>query len=189
MSNKNTLEKLREATAALHQRLEQQNPAQAILDHSIDLETYQSLLLQNYQAYEYLEARIATFLPQLKADKAERLKIDLEGLKLIPLSDPPMDISITSPAEAFGAAYVVEGSALGGMVIAKHLKQCGLLKELEPQHFFNGDKASLGTWKLYKQELSRKEFNQREEQELLAKARETFLFFESVFRNSYYTPV
>lgn len=184
MSNKNTLEKLREATAALHQRLEQQNPAQAILDHSMDLETYKSLLLQNYQAYEYLEARIATFLPQLKADKAERLKADLEGLKLVPPSDPPMNISITSPAEAFGAAYVVEGSALGGMVIAKHLKQCVLLKDLDSQLFFNGDKACLAAWDLYKKELASQEFGQAEEQDLLAKARETFLFFENVFQNS-----
>lgn len=183
MSN-TLLEKLRHTTAGLHDRIEKDNPAQAILDHSIDLETYKNLLLLNFQAYKHLEDRMASFLPQLKLDKAARLKTDLEVFKTTLPADPPTEVSIASRAEALGAAYVMEGSALGGMVIAKHLQQCEELGELPPQHFFNGDKGCLKDWNAFKEELARQELNPQQEEEVLAKARESFLFFESVYRQS-----
>lgn len=183
MSN-TLLEKLRATTAGLHDRIEKDNPAQAILDHSIDLETYKNLLLLNFQAYKHLEDRMASFLPQLKLDKAARLKSDLEAFKTTLPADPPTEVSIASRAEALGAAYVMEGSALGGMVIAKHLQQCEELGELPPQHFFNGDKGCLKDWNAFKEELARQELSPQQEEEVLAKARESFLFFESVYRQS-----
>lgn len=186
MNDNNLLKELRAATSALHERIEQQNLAQAILDHSMALETYKILLLLNYQAYLHLESRLINFLPQLKADKAARLKRDLEALEVVlpdPSANPSFELNINSGAEAFGAAYVVEGSALGGMLIARHLPQCEQLKELPPQHFFSGDKASLAAWNVFKQELANQDFKQAEVQALLAKAWETFLFFESVYQS------
>ena len=184
MSNNNLLENLREATGELHERLEQQNLARHIVDHSIDLETYKKLLLQNYQAYQHLEGQISEFLPELKGNKAPRLKTDLEALKIAlpaPVSDLQESLEINSLPEAYGAAYVVEGSALGGMVIAKHLPKCERLQGLEPQQFFSGDKSCLTKWSNFKGLLSQQDFNEAEEQELLGKAKETFLFFERVF--------
>jgi len=180
MSQNNLLLQLRETTAALHERIEQKNPAQAILDHSMDQEGYIQLLLQNYSAYRPLEQEIAAFLPFFQAGKAARLSRDLEALSVFPEPEE-YDFKIRTVAEAFGAAYVLEGSALGGMVIAKHLTQCEQLKDLEAQHFFNGDKSSLNSWNLYKQELARQDFNEIQKGELLAKARESFLFFERSF--------
>ena len=182
--NDTNLKKLRAATSVLHERIEQQNLAQYILDHSMDLNTYKLLLLLNYQAYMHLEVRISAFLPQLKTEKTSRLKRDLEALEVVPpepAAEPPVKINIKSRAEAFGAAYVVEGSALGGMLIAKHLPQCKQLKDLPPQHFFRGDRNDLETWKIFKQELACQNFDQAEEMALLAKAKESFLFFESIF--------
>lgn len=184
MSNKNLLEKLRAATGDLHERLEQQNLARHIVDHSIDRETYKKLLLQNYQAYQHLEGPISAFLPELKGNKAARLKTDLEALKMdlpAPVSDLQEPLEINSLPQAFGAAYVVEGSALGGMVIAKHLPKCEQLQGLQPQQFFSGDKGCLTTWSYFKEELAKQDLSEAEEQELLEKAKETFLFFERVF--------
>ena len=180
MNQNSLLQQLRETTAPLHEQIEQKNPAQAILEHSMDLATYKLLLQQNYAAYGPLEAQIAPFLPFYKADKAARLLRDLEALNAVPLLEAE-DFQIRSVAEAFGAAYVLEGSALGGMLIAKHLPQCEQLKGLPPQQFFSGDKASLHPWKLFQQELAAQVFEEAEIQALLAKARETFLFFERSF--------
>ncbi|HET8854362.1 MAG TPA: biliverdin-producing heme oxygenase [Salinimicrobium sp.] len=189
MENNDLLKKLRESTAALHKQIEKQNPAQALLNHSIDLESYKLLLLQNYQAYRHIEDQIAPFLPYLKADKAVRLKSDIEELEMVSpntytYSDSSLELSINSLAEAFGAAYVMEGSALGGMIIAKHLPHCEQLRGLKKQHFFNGDKSCLTTWNLFKQELARQNFDHKEVQALLEKAEETFLFFENSYREN-----
>lgn len=48
------------------------------------------------------------------------------------------------------------------------------------RHFFSLDKSCLKSWSFFKEELSRQDFNQTEEQELLEKDKETFLFFERV---------
>lgn len=188
INNHTVLEKLRLETTDLHQRLEDDNPAQAILNHSMDLDGYKSLLLQNYLAYKCMEDQIRPYLPQLSMDKTERLKTDLLGLGIAPdtyLSHDTPEFEIRTVAQAFGAAYVVEGSAMGGMVIAKHLKQCEALQELKQQHFFSGDKSSLTSWKHFKEELLRQEFDSGQKEELLAAAKEAYLVFEKFFQISY----
>ena len=182
------LEKLRQETDALHQRLEEDNPAQTILNHTMNLDGYKSLLLQNYLAYQCMEEQIKTFLPQLSMDKTQRLEADLTDLGISPEvhvqyhSNP---FKITSVAQAFGAAYVVEGSAMGGMVIAKHLRRCQALKDLKQQHFFNGDKSSLASWKFFQEELLSQDFDSQQEKELLEAAKDAFLVFEKFFQVSY----
>jgi len=188
INNHTVLEKLRLETAALHQRLEDDNPAQAILNHSMDLDGYKTLLLQNYLAYRCMEGQIKRHLPQLSMDKTERLEADLRDLGIAPdayLSSDTPDFEIQSVAQAYGAAYVVEGSAMGGMVIAKHLRKCEALQDLKKQHFFSGDKSSLTSWKHFKEELQRQEFDPRQKEELLAAAKEAFLVFEKFFQVSY----
>lgn len=182
------LEKLRQETAALHERLEDDNPAQAILNHTMDMDGYKSLLLQNYLAYRYMEGQIKMHLPQLSMDKTQRLEADLLDLGVSPdgyLSNDTPEFEIQSEAQAFGAAYVVEGSAMGGMVIAKHLRKCEALQDLKQQHFFNGDKSSLTSWKHFKEELEARTFDPQQEEELLAAAKEAFLVFEKFFQVSY----
>lgn len=188
INSHSVLEKLRAETAALHQRLEEDNPAQAILNHTMDLDGYKSLLLQNYLAYSCMEDQIKRHLPQLSMDKTQRLAADLQDLGVSPdayQSDDTPEFEIHSPAQALGAAYVVEGSAMGGMVIAKHLRKCGALQDLKQQHFFNGDKSSLTSWKHFREELQAREFDPQQEEEVLAAAKEAFLVFEKFFQVSY----
>ena len=49
------LQTLREQTATLHKEIEKDNTAGLIMDHSITLEEYKLLLLQNYLAYKIVE--------------------------------------------------------------------------------------------------------------------------------------
>ena len=76
------MNKLREATASLHEQIEKENLARHILDHSISLEDYKLLLLQNYIAYAVTEKAIAAHLVGYKGAKHLQLEKDLLELQV-----------------------------------------------------------------------------------------------------------
>jgi heme oxygenase len=180
------IEKLKEETRELHEQIEDKNLAQKIMNHSIDLTTYKLLLLQNYLAYRETEIEIQKYLPHYEGKKHQQLKQDLQQLGLT--SEIPSKNGIFechSKAEALGAAYVVEGSALGGMVLAKNLQKCAALDEIRHHYFFNGDKNNMLAWKEFKEELEKYPFTPSEEKMAVEKAKDTFRFFESILSRDY----
>ena len=178
------LNKLREETAELHQQLEKDNLANKIMDQSIKLEEYRTLLFQNFIAYESAEAEIFKFLPDYSSDKTERLRQDLKG---IGVRNPgcPIAFCCTSEAEAIGAAYVIEGSAMGGMLIGKELKKCEFFDQIPEQLFFNGKRDSVKGWNEYLKFLRSREFSENEINAAALKAKETFLLFSKAFKVDY----
>lgn len=178
------IERLKAETKELHEQVEQENLAKFIMDHSIERETYVALLIQNYLAYRQTEKEIAKFLPELKLKKHLLLEQDLLNLEVDPAELPRVEeFECAIRAEALGAAYVVEGSALGGMLLGRHLKSCKKLDVPGPQ-FFNGDKANLKDWQHFKEVLLSHHFSEKEEQQAINKARETFKFFGNIFRKN-----
>lgn len=176
------IEKFREATGELHKEIEEENLARFIMDHSIDLDTYTLLLLQNYRAYKKTETEILKFVPEYAASKNLQLERDLKNLN-VAVTETYFDFNCNSKAEAFGAAYVVEGSALGGMILAKNLSKCPKLEGIGKQHFFSGEKDNLKSWKDFKEKLSIQNFSEVEQEQATEKAKETFKFFGRVFRD------
>jgi heme oxygenase len=174
-------EKFKEATKDLHQQVEEENLARFIMDHSIDLETYKLLLLQNFLAYQHTEEAIAPFISGFEGTKHEQLQKDLDELQISVVA-LEAGFSCSNRAEAFGAAYVVEGSALGGMVLARNISKCSGLSSVEKHHFFNGDKDNLKSWNNFKNQLSNQDFSEEEQVQAIEKAKETFRFFREVFR-------
>lgn len=176
------IQRLKEETRSLHEQIEEQNLAKQIMDHSIEVETYKLLLLQNYIAYRETETEIQKFLPVYAGKKHLQLKQDLEQLN-VPTEIPVENVIFEchSTAEALGTAYVVEGSALGGLLLARNIEKCNSLAAIERHHFFNGEKANLQDWKLFKEALESYEFSEIEEEEAIEKAKDTFRFFEHVF--------
>lgn len=176
------IQRLKEETRELHEQVEEQNLAKQIMDHSIDPETYKLLLLQNFIAYRATENAIIKFIDGYSGKKHKQLKQDLEQLE-VPTDRTFEDahFECRSKAEALGTAYVVEGSALGGMLLARNLKKCRLLSSVEKHHFFNGDKDNLQDWKAFKNELEQYPFSEAEKEAAIEKARDTFRFFQSVF--------
>lgn len=174
-------ERFKKATKELHEQVEKENLARFIMDHSIDMETYRLLLLQNYLAYKKTETAIGTYIKGYEGTKHQQLSKDLENLDVTEVSIDP-HFSCNSLAEAFGAAYVVEGSALGGMVLAKNIPQCSGLSSVETHYFFNGDRDNLKAWKDFKNELSKQDFSEKEQLEATEKAKDTFRFFREIFR-------
>lgn len=180
------IQRLKEETRELHEQVEAQNLAKQIMDHSIDLETYKLLLLQNFIAYQATETAIKQFLTGYSGKKHTQLQQDLEQLEVSVEVPSKNDIfECNSKAEALGAAYVVEGSALGGMLLAKNLQKCRQLASVNQHHFFNGDKENLKDWTSFKTILEQYEFSKAEENIALEKAKQTFRFFQTIFNRKY----
>lgn len=176
------INKLREETQDLHEEIEQYSLAKQILEHNIDLHTYKLLLWQNYIAYAATETQVEPFL-NFSSKKHLQLKKDLFQLGMKPKIPSKIPLfECHNEAEAYGAAYVIEGSALGGMLIAKNLKKCDSLKDIETHHFFNGDKTNLDSWKSFKDQLASKNFDEGEQQEAIEKAKDTFRFFGEIMQ-------
>ena len=178
------LQKLRTNTSVLHKEIEKDNTAGLIMDHSIKLEEYKLLLLQNYLAYKIVEDEIKQFQPQFSTDKSERLAKDLEMLGVNfkePLSFLKDDFQCKDEIEALGAAYVLEGSAMGGMLIAKEIQHCPNLASISKHHFFNGDRKNVQGWNEFMKKVNVREFSEEEIQKASLKAQQTFRFFGKIF--------
>ena len=174
------LDRLREETAELHKSLEKDNLANKIITHSITLEEYKNLLFQNFIAYKIAEAEIAKYLP-LKTEKTAKLRTDLNSLRVNNL-DFQLDFFCNNEAEAIGAAYVIEGSAMGGMLIGKEIHNCPALNGILDQQFFSGKRDSMKGWNQFLKFLRSKDFSESEIETAARKAKETFLLFEKAFQ-------
>lgn len=177
------MNKLKEATAGLHREIEKDNLAGLIIKHNISLEEYKLLLLQNYVAYKVTEVALMRKLPNYTESKSKRLLEDLNNLNIDAsiVKEYVNKFIITNKAEALGAAYVVEGSSLGGMMIAKEIKNCDALSHINTHHFFNGDRGDVKSWNSFSKTLKSEIFTPLEEIQAIDKAKETFLFFGEVF--------
>ena len=177
------INKLKEATAQLHKEIEKDNLAALIMNHNISLKEYELLLLQNYVAYKVTEVALMRKLPNYSESKSQRLLEDLDNLNIDAsiAKEYFNKFIITNKAEALGAAYVVEGSSLGRMMIAKEIKNCEALSHIASHHFFNGDRGDVKSWNSFSKTLKREIFTPLEEIQAIDKAKETFLFFGEVF--------
>ncbi len=177
------LESLRNATSRLHKELEKENLANKIIDHSITLEEYKRLLFQNYLSYKTAEKYSHKYLPGLPADKASRIENDLQNMGVeVSEFTVDMNFSCDSLYEAIGATYVVEGSAMGGMLIGKEVKNCPALADIPPQHFFNGERGNMKSWNQFLKFIRSHQFNNDEIEAASQKAVETFELFGKAYR-------
>lgn len=89
----------------------------AELDASVDLARYPAFLVSSLAAVEQVEPAIARWLPY-PIERIPALRADLDELGLVPAASEPF--SLANRSEAWGAAYVLEGSTLGGMMLAEN---------------------------------------------------------------------
>lgn len=185
------LNNLRNATQRLHEELEKGNLARQIISHEISLEAYKLLLLQNYIAYKITEAEISKYIPTYNSEKSEQLAKDLKNLDVdTSLSEEfQNEFSVNSYEEALGAAYVVLGSALGGVYISKEITNCPELATIAKPHFFNGERDGVKSWNKFVKELKADNFNENQIAVASKKAQETFEFFGLVFRRTSVIPL
>ncbi|WEK34024.1 MAG: biliverdin-producing heme oxygenase [Candidatus Pseudobacter hemicellulosilyticus] len=174
---------LREQTKAEHALLEKKLVLRIKKINSVA--QYQDLLALFYGYYRTLETALQPWLTADRIpDTAERRKSasllqDIRELGgEIPALPPAVIPAINSYPEALGAAYVLEGSTLGGMVIAKMIsQQVRDLPEGKGFAFFAcyGNKTA-EMWNIFRNYLDGIH-SVTEQQEALEAARNTFLTF------------
>lgn len=82
--------------------------------------------------------------------------------------------SVATPLQALGALYVMEGSALGGRVIARMLRKSGQLPE-NVFNFFDGYQENTGlNWQAFILRLNQIAASQTDIDNVCAAANETF---------------
>jgi len=155
-------EKIKQATAHLHDQLEQKMFVGQIMDGSLTFEQYQTILTVNYATHlaaeDFLFDNLSNEFRQ-KLDIESRIKLpsllrDLEEINSATGSSPkntPDFIDLNSDAAILGAMYVLEGATLGGNVIVKRLKTNGqLLPYNLNYHYYQvyGDQLGL-KWKQF----------------------------------------
>ena len=86
-------------------------------------ESYGRFLDASFVASAALEASVQRRLgPNYPVQRAAKLRADLEDLG-VAVPAMPAAFEVESEAEAFGCAYVLEGSALGGLVLATAVRR------------------------------------------------------------------
>jgi heme oxygenase len=149
-------EHLRLATWDAHERLHGISPFARLLRGELDDRGYRMLLMSLYGFYAPLEEQIrgAPAAASCGIDVGERRKIPLliADLRHLGISEPAIRLlgrcerlpRLDSPSQVMGCLYVVEGSTLGGRVLARRLDML-LGPGKEGRRFFlaHGDLCSL----------------------------------------------
>lgn len=164
-----------------------------VLDESTDLDSYKNLLLKFYRIYSALESQIPIEellkqdfdyrhrqkLPLLEAD-LRSLDISAAASRLAPYRKVP-DISEVS--RAFGAAYVIEGSTLGGQIISRHIREhLGVTPDAGAAFFSSYGSAVGPMWKEFCDAANAfAEKHSETGDEIVTAAKETFAAFANCF--------
>lgn len=176
--------RLRMETADLHARLHRHPGLSAAASGAIDIDAYRALLMRLYGFHRAFESCIGAFAgteetltrSQLLASDLATLGVGRETRDSLPLCDGLAPI--TRAAEALGALYVVEGSALGGARIAHALRAGLLAQDGTGCRFFSNDGLLRRGWENVLAGLNAIE-DPGEEQTVIAAARATFQAFDA----------
>lgn len=141
------MQALKKATSFWHERLEEIVDSKHILDPSLTQPEFKALMQGHYQLHLHVEPLVSRILesdlPKLKYAQ-ERLKLALLEKDLLDLGINPVTVQLNGPHwnltnlnEALGAAYVLEGSTLGGQVIRRALQNHSELSAQCQFHYYN----------------------------------------------------
>ena len=129
LNERSLLQALRTATGAAHAQVESRL---ALTGEHCSVTQYAALLRALFAVVEPSEHAIHEYLRDhvdlqrgivgLPLSRTERLRQDLDRLGATTDGPPTPVPVIASAAQAFGAAYVLQGSLLGGAVIARALR-------------------------------------------------------------------
>ncbi|MCW0393432.1 Heme oxygenase [Xanthomonas sacchari] len=153
---------LREATAQQHQAVEDLPAMRALMDPALSLADYVQVLRRHHAVLASWEQREAAWLRDCGdahwqyQPRTPLLAQDLHALRAAPPA-PPAPQPLPPAAEAgtrWGMLYVVEGSRLGGRVIARHLRQT-LAGAAPALSYFELGHADPAAWRHFQQRLER----------------------------------
>ena len=170
---------IKQATGEVHQRLHLHPGFAAVQNGSISLKSYQRLLARLYGFYVPFEIEA-----QISPERSQWLERDLDATDRVEmaLTLPPLCTGIPqlkSPERLLGAMYVVEGSAVGGRVLAANLDNLLGHGVREGRQFFEGRGTATGfAWHRYLAQLDHFDHDPDIRDQVVGAALETFLVFE-----------
>ena len=178
---------LKKETAQYHDEIEQKLESNKLFDGTFNQANYYKMLQVNHQFIAVLEPQINSlltendlkFLENINLNKLQLLIKDLEELQL----DKTVlgtEKLLNTRLEALGALYVIEGSMLGGMVIAKQLKKYPELSE-SGFNYFGHYGQGIGTiWKSFVAYLNENVTGEQEKEQVLNGAIKAYQFLISL---------
>jgi heme oxygenase len=181
------IDTLKRATALDHQRAEASLP---LMDQKIDMSTYREYLqaLRGLvAAWEDASLRAAPVGLReliLCRRRLSMLDADLAWHGVAPIEHEGLTMpGLGTTATLLGAMYVMEGSALGGRVIARHLESTLLLNPRQGNAYFRGFEERTGPlWREFC-EVFERTVPESESEIAIAGAREMFRAFEVISRH------
>jgi heme oxygenase len=143
---------LQSATHSQHQQLDRHPLYRQLLSSSLCLESYRQILMNFYQWHWAMNQRLSLLchqkvpfldepiLQRLSQDLA-KLDCDVSELSCLNLSEAPTE----SVSYQLGALYVLQGSSLGGQVIAPKVERT-LQRTDVTQHFWGPKSETYTLW-------------------------------------------
>ena len=171
--------KLREATAAVHERMHRHDGFLAIKEGAIDKTCYTQLMCRLYAFYRPFERETG-----FGDIRSQWLGQDLDALGLDPslrkkIRDCTNIPRLQTAHRRLGALYVVAGSALGGRQLARGLDHLFPSDDTAGRRFFLGHGAQTGTvWRDYLAQLAAVPTDPYTQTEIVEAALDTFAVFE-----------
>jgi heme oxygenase len=167
------LQRLRSETRPFHEALEQNEFNQTLLAGNVSSEATTRFLAKLYGFLKPYETQLDqhTFGPAWNLEARHRAHLILQDLRpatALPLC--PDMLPLATREQLLGAMYVLEGSTLGGQVIARQLAKAGI----ETRAYFTGYAERTGPmWKSFCQLLT-EESTDENQAEIVESASLTF---------------
>ncbi|MBW8361156.1 MAG: biliverdin-producing heme oxygenase [Kaistella sp.] len=153
-------ELLKTETKDLHDRVEAKFKSHKIFTGTFSEDDYRTLLYSNYLLHDHFENKVFSLLSpnfsdKLQLPKRAKLKLIEADLKFLnfPVQSPNISVSIENEAQAMGILYVMEGSTLGGNVIAKQLTKLPQFVSVQFNYFGVYKDQTGSRWKEFKSVL------------------------------------
>jgi len=179
-------EYLKQNTAEYHDAAEKLFNSEKIFNKTFTLEDYKKIINTNYLMLLHSEDKIFSnlsdkFSEKLQLDQRKKLPLiekDLQSLSL-ENQNASHDLEFSNDYEALGAMYVIEGSTLGGNVIAKQLSKTEGFDNVT-FNFFGCYQENTGPmWKNFKEVLDT-EVTEENYNEVLSGAKKLYTFLLNV---------
>ena len=179
-------EYLKQHTAEYHDAAEKLFNSGKIFNKTFTLKDYKKIIGTNYLMLLNAEDKIfsclsANFSEKLQLSNRKKLPLiekDLAGLALKSRTASE-ELDFLNENEALGAMYVIEGSTLGGNVIAKQLSKTDGFDQIA-FNFFGCYQENTGPmWKNFKEVLD-KEIGEEHYDEVLAGAKKLYILLLNV---------
>ncbi|AZA75107.1 biliverdin-producing heme oxygenase [Chryseobacterium indoltheticum] len=179
-------EYLKKNTAEYHDAAEKLFNSEKIFNKTFSLEDYKKIINTNYLMLLHSEDKIfnnlcENFSEKLQLNKRVKLPLIERDLASLALENQTAshDFELANEHEALGAMYVIEGSTLGGNVIAKQLSKTEGFDDVT-FNFFGCYQENTGPmWKNFKEVLDT-EVTEENYSDVLSGAKKLYTFLLNV---------